>query len=367
MRCILVDTLLEPGRISGGDPRQYQILISQARSTGLLGSLTAVLANSNLLDQVPSPIRRHLDSAWVVYTKTKQDIAYESACLSEALEAAGERLVLLKGAAYMEAGLPSSIGRTLSDIDILAPEGSIRRVEISLKKFGWQDSKQDAYNERYYRKWMHEIPPKVHRRGAVLDLHHTILPPTAASKVNASLLFEEVVEVKPGIFTLSSRDRILHSAAHLFHEGEFHHGLRDLWDLDRMLRDFSTTDPQLWDELLSRAIELDLMDSLYHSLVYSQLTFGTPVPSIVTRQASSWRRRMRKPFMDFLFRRAFSPNHPDCRLPLSEFALYLLYLRSHYLRMPLYLLIPHLTRKAWMSHFGETSETEEELKTAGKN
>ena len=35
-----------------------------------------------------------------------------------------------------------------------------------------------------------------------------------------------------------------------------------------------------------------------------------------------------------------------------------LYVRSHYLRMPLHLLIPHLTRKAWMQRFGEESRTE---------
>jgi hypothetical protein len=38
-------------------------------------------------------------------------------------------------------------------------------------------------------------------------------------------------------------------------------------------------------------------------------------------------------------------------LPHTALALNLLYLRSHYLRMPLYLLLPHLCRKAWMNRF----------------
>jgi hypothetical protein len=61
--------------------------------------------------------------------------------------------------------------------------------------------------------------------------------------------------------------------------------------------------------------------------------------------------------MDFLFIRAFRPQQPECRLPLTGLALYLLYLRSHYLRMPLYLLLPHLARKAWMSRFGASERT----------
>jgi hypothetical protein len=55
--------------------------------------------------------------------------------------------------------------------------------------------------------------------------------------------------------------------------------------------------------------------------------------------------------MDFLFLRAFRPDHPQCKLPYTGLALNLLYLRSHLLRMPLYLLLPHLTRKAWMRQF----------------
>jgi len=38
---------------------------------------------------------------------------------------------------------------------------------------------------------------------------------------------------------------------------------------------------------------------------------------------------------------------------LTGFARWLLYVRSHALRMPLYLAVPHLIRKAWMRHFPE--------------
>jgi len=37
----------------------------------------------------------------------------------------------------------------------------------------------------------------------------------------------------------------------------------------------------------------------------------------------------------------------------------MLYIRSHYLRMPLYLLLPHLLRKAWMRRGdGDPEETQ---------
>ncbi len=165
------------------------------------------------------------------------------------------------------------------------------------------------------------------------------------------------MEVKPGIFTLSWQDMVIHSATHLFHEGEFHHGLRDLWDLDRMLRDLPERDPNFWDSLAARARQLDLLGPLFHGLTYSQQVFSTPIPPAALAKAGSWPRTLRKPLMDFLFLRALRPDQPECRLPLTGLALNLLYIRSHYLRMPLYLLIPHLVKKAWMSRFEKDHKT----------
>ena len=357
MSCLLTDVLAAPRRVIELDHEQFGQLIRQARSTALLGTLCLLLEQEHLLEHIPPPVRRHFTSAGVVYSKQRRDLAYEIKWLKKALAAANEQLVLLKGAAYLQAGLPVSLGRSLSDIDILVPLERVSVAEQALNDFGWESAKQDEYNERYYRKWMHEIPPMGHpKRGSTVDLHHTILPPTAKPKVNARLLFDELVEVQPQVFTLSPRDMVIHSATHLFHEGEFHHGLRDLWDLDRMLRDFPEKDPVFWTTLVPRAGELDLLDSLFHGLTYTQQVFDTPIPAAVMQQVGSWQRRLRKPLMDFLFRRAFRPDQPECRLPFTDLALSLLYIRSHYLRMPLYLLLPHLARKAWMGRFGKAKE-----------
>ncbi|MFV0275693.1 MAG: hypothetical protein ACK5HY_00675 [Parahaliea sp.] len=64
--------------------------------------------------------------------------------------------------------------------------------------------------------------------------------------------------------------------------------------------------------------------------------------------------------MDFLFLRAFTPCHSSSRLPLTGLAHFALYVRSHYLRMPLRLLLPHLLRKAWRDAFpdGENESRE---------
>jgi hypothetical protein len=349
---LLQQILLEPERILLLDNQELQLLLAQGRNARLLASLTCELQQSGVYDQLPAAVARHFLSAQLVHEKQKRDLAYDCEKIKLALDGIGEKLVLLKGAAYLQAELPVGRGRLITDIDILVPHRRIDLVERTLREADWVGSEISPYDDRYYRKWGHEIPPLTNlKRETTLDVHHNILPPTAGPDVDADLLFETLIEVKPGIYTLSLHDMVIHSATHLFHEGEFHHGLRDLWDLDRMLRDFPSRDSGFWEGLIARARELQLLDSLFHGLNYAQRVFGTPLPDKVLEDAGSWSRLLRKPVMDFLFLRAFRPNHPQCKLPLTALSLNLLYVRSHYLRMPLYLLLPHLGRKAWMRRF----------------
>jgi hypothetical protein len=353
MDFLLQQVMLEPKRILTLDNDEIGQLLSQARCTRLLASLAIELQFAGLDTHFPSAINRHFESALLIHEKQKRDLAYDCEKIKMALDSIGEKMVLLKGAAYLLAELPVGRGRLITDIDIIVPRRQINEAEQALNKFGWESSHVGSYDDRYYRKWGHEIPPLTNaQRGTVLDVHHNILPPTAEAKVDASLLFDKLHEVKPGIFTLSLQDMVIHSATHLFHEGEFHHGLRDLWDLDRMLRDFPTRDPRFWDGLLARARALDLLGPLFHCLNYTQKVFATPLPQGMLEAAGNRWALLRKPLMDFLFLRAFRPDLPQCGLPFTKLALRLLYVRSHYLRMPLYLLLPHLVRKAWRRRFG---------------
>ena len=55
--------------------------------------------------------------------------------------------------------------------------------------------------------------------------------------------------------------------------------------------------------------------------------------------------------MFHLFSRALRPEHPTCDDLRTRIARFVLYVRAHYLRMPLHLLLPHLIRKAYVRRF----------------
>jgi hypothetical protein len=137
------------------------------------------------------------------------------------------------------------------------PRERLPQAESALMLAGWHATGLSEYDKRYYRRWMHEIPPMQHiQRATVIDVHHAILPDTARYHPDSAKLRSRAVAVEglPGIYVLATEDRILHSATHLFHDGELPHGLRDLTDPDLLLRDGSRS--RLLPRLTARADEL---------------------------------------------------------------------------------------------------------------
>ena len=107
---------------------------------------------------------------------------------------------------------------------------------------GWATSKTTAYDQRYYRRWMHELPPLRHiSRQTMLDVHHAILPITARLKPDSAKLLaaSRPIAGEPRLRVLAPVDMVLHSATHLFCNEDVGNGLRDLVDLDSLLREFA--------------------------------------------------------------------------------------------------------------------------------
>lgn len=333
-------------------PRQWEAVLGQARRSRLLARLALrAQAWPGGLAALPSPQRDYLAGALRLVQRQRQEVLTELRLLRQALGGLTGPVVLLKGAAYLLAELPPARGRVFSDIDLLVARPALEATESTLMASGWVSQERDAYNQRYYRQWMHEIPPLEHvQRGTVIDLHHTISPPTSRFRVDGARL---LARARPlggsGFHVLAPEDMVLHSAVHLYQEGEFDHGLRDLLDLHDLLTHFGT-EPDFWPRLIARAAELQLGEPLSLLLHQRDQRLGVPVPrehqAGVEALRPAWPRRA---YVSALLSRGLRPPHPACDTWDSALARRLLYVRSHQLRMPLRLLLPHLLRKAWMA------------------
>lgn len=347
-RPLVLQALLAPESVDRLTPAQWDLLIRQARRANLIARLACLLQPR--LETVPLGPRQHLHSALLIARRQGIATRWEAGRIRAALAPLGLEPILLKGAAYLLAGRPAAEGRLFGDVDILVPRARLEEVEAALIGAGWAfDAELSDYDQRYYREWMHEIPPLRHvERDTALDLHHTILPPTARVKVNTPALFEDTLALPdmPGLRVLAPTTMFLHSAAHLFHEGELDNGLRDLFDLDALLRDFGR-DPAFWAQLVPRARVLGLGRPLFHALRYTTRLLGTPVPADVMQAAAEDAPRSQA-LLDACYERALMPVHASCANAFTGVARTALYVRSHWIRMPAGLLARHLARKAWL-------------------
>ncbi|CCQ72873.1 nucleotidyltransferase family protein [Magnetospira sp. QH-2] len=336
------------------DMAQWDTVIRLARRSDVLARLCALLETAGVLDQVPERPRRHLVNDTVMAEKQGRDVLFEVRKILEALQIDQIPPILLKGAAYVAAGLPAAKGRKFTDIDFMVRKELLLNTEAALFKAGWVPGKVHPYDDKYYRTWMHQIPPVTHmRRKSMLDVHHTILPQTTRVDIEARKLRDAArpVDGWPGLWVLSPQDMVLHSMVHLFSEGDFEHAVRDLSDMDMLLRHFSSEEG-FWEGLVPRAEDLDILRFLYYALTHLTRLLGTPVPPDVMKQVQKGRPGgLARPVMGFCWDHALRPRHGFCHTRGTDLALMILYIRSHHQRMPLTLLIPHLVRKSlrWMT------------------
>ena len=343
-----LQALRQPQLALTWNPGEWERVVRLSRRLRLLGRLAENIAGAGLMGTVPGQAARHL-VAELQYSR------WRSAALVWVLERVPAMLgdvpyplVLLKGAAYIGQDLPIALGRLPSDADILVPRAHLADAQERLVRAGWSEEQLDEHDRRYYREWSHEVPPIRHPlHGVELDLHHNILPPVANARVDAELLLARLQPSKwPRWQVLHPTDQVLHSAVHLFHDSEARDRLRDLVDLDGLLRSFGQ-ELDFWDQLTERARQLDLCEPLALACHFTGRWLQTPIPIDVNRRIQAdGPRRQHRAWLHPVLASVLMPTEPDCSPKLrQDLAAHIVLARYHYRRLPLRLLLPHLWHK----------------------
>ena len=317
---LLARVLRLPDNVRALDAEGWTALLAIARAEQMIGTLAWRLEGV----AVPGTVARILADARASAEQGRLAALWEAEAARRALAPLGVRVVLLKGTAFVAADLRAGQGRSIGDLDILVPRASIDAVETALLGAGWEWVKPDPYDDAYYRQWMHELPPLIHRdRDRMIDVHHTILPLTARVTPDPALLLAGAVEVAPGLSTLSPNDMLVHAAAHLFADGDLAGGMRNLWDVQCLIEQFGTRglDERAARHGLSRemARALRLATALYGEGATLRPADHAYLRRLTARDA--WGRATR---------------------PVTRHAFYV---RSHWLRMPPTMLARHLWTK----------------------
>lgn len=344
---VLLRAMRNPEMVSGFTADEWSRLLLLGRISTLLPRLGGHLRNAGLMERLPPKAQDHFIAADMGAVQGHMRLTWEINRIRRAFFRNDQRIILLKGGAYAHACLPCSRGRVSSDIDILVPRDDILAVEETLKANGWRALQQDAYDEHYYRQWMHELPPLRHEgRGMVIDVHHTIVPLTSRLKPDAAKLIAAARPVDDMFSTLAPADMVLHSSIHLFHDGDLSGGLRDLYDIHELLTDFGA-DAAFWPDLVARAGELGVGRPIFYACRYAKILLGTAVPPGAEAGLRAFApSALTLALMDWLAVEALVPDSIFHPRKVRGMACFIMYLRSHWLRMPPLMLARHLTAKA---------------------
>jgi hypothetical protein len=329
------------------DDAAWDAIVRVGRGARLLAALGARLEALGMMSDVPPRVRAHFESEAAVARHRAAIAAYELHEVGRVLAPLALPCIALKGVGYAMQGLAMARGRLFADVDILVPQRDLDRVEAALLAAGWEMEPLDPHDARYYREWAHELPPLVFPgRGVEVDVHHALLPRTSRLAANVDALF---AHARPAVHApwqvLAPEDQVVHAAAQLFHDADLASRLRDLADLDGLLRAFQAQ-RGFWDRLALHARLHRLERPLWYALRYVPAYLGTPVPDDVRDALVAPPPHACVTAMDALVARAVLPGDPDLGTTRGQrLARAMLYARSHWLRMPPGLLASHAVNK----------------------
>ncbi len=329
--------------------QNWELLIRQARRSHLLARIACMVEAQGSFDAIPEAARGHLLAATIVVQAQHAEALRALRHVEHALAHTGVRPVLLFAAAYVAAGLLPAMGRLFSSIHILVPEQRLREVEAALMAGGWRTAPR-AWTHQQDEKWQHGLPPLLHaQRQVAVHIHHTVMAGARRSETLTDTLLDRarVLPDLPGFAVLDGTDMVLHCMLNLFHDHRLETGLRDLSDLDLLLRHFGRSHA-FWLPLLDRARELDMLWLLHRGLHFTHRMLATPVPLPTLEAAGAGSPgRAASAWADWLWTRALCPQHSTASEWGTSTALFVL--RAHALsrRMSAVSLLRHLAVRAF--------------------
>lgn len=329
----------------------------------LLGEADALRLSSRIawdasrIERMPlGPLNDRLHGQRVRGAESDRAIRWEFNRITEAVRDTGTTVVALKGAAYVVLDLPFARGRRVADIDVLVPLAYLSAVESALLAAGWVTLPLDPYDERYYRLWTHELPPMMHERRRIpLDLHHGLVPRTSRIRPDPGRVLARSEAVPNSDARVPCPAHLaLHAAIHLFHDGEITGALRDLVDIDGLLRHYGTSE-SFWNDFCGEAEVLGAQRAAFYAVRYARRMLATPVPPDILTALERWAPpRSLLVAMDSLVGRTLARGErATWSLPAAA-----LRARAHWLRMPPGLLFRHLAVKTYRRTFRAGSKAD---------
>ncbi|PSV99859.1 nucleotidyltransferase family protein [Photobacterium iliopiscarium] len=347
-KILLINVLNNPNILLNVDEKISYQIITEARHLSLLGQLKACCNRAHIEHDLPLHTQQQLLSGFHSYQKQQQQLLLEHQHLTEQLQGVISSWRYLRGSALQFLNNDMFAGRIKNNIDIYVPQQHVANVEKMLLDNGWRYKNIADYEETFYRRWAQQTTPLIHKqRRTELAIHFQLLPKTLINKLDPTPLLHH--HLSPPLCepaTLLSPDAmVLHQAIMLFHQIDYHYGLRDIYSLYLQFVYFSK-DATFWHNLIQLHQQVGNDNSLYLAVSLCQRLFNLTVPENVltyfkqqkSHQLSYWLYQQR--FID-----AFIYQFPLHRNMGYRDAVKSLRFRGRLKQMPIYSIVPHIIKR----------------------
>lgn len=203
--------------------------------------------------------------------------------VARALEPAGVRFAVLKGAALLIGGVRRPVQRTMSDIDILVLSGSPEDAWRACRADGWT-LVDEAWDEALYRDH-HHLPPLADPEGVNvgLEIHRALLPGIDLVGIDAAAFGARARTVRlDGVPVLvpSLEDLLLHDCLHFAWSNKLHRGAWHAFADAHAIVDDPAFD---WGRFVALATSPRSRRCCYWALRLGRVVADLPVPAEVLR------------------------------------------------------------------------------------
>jgi hypothetical protein len=334
--------LEEPTLLCSLDDIQWQDLFRILRYNDLVATLASTIA----IYGVPIEsdyAQKHLISARTYSNRQSQQVINEAHNLTSLLDEIKIYPTFLKGAAYSIAKDKNAQGRLMSDVDILVTKAYLPDIEMKLKEHGWHEKEVSDYDDNYYRKWSHELPPYYHHEsGTTLDIHHTLIPPITGKRVPIEHILDSA-EVHEGLYILPLEWRLLHCIIHFFYNEDYDKPFRDFWDI-KCLIDLAFNEKKL-ENVLEIAKQYGFKSELVYCLLLLELKYERPYSRQLNGLLSI--NLKEKLFVRYVLSHCVVLRHRLTDTIQTKVCAFIMFIRGHLKKMPLKILIPHAGIKSY--------------------
>jgi hypothetical protein len=216
------------------------------------------------------------------------------ACASERIP-----IMVLKGAALAGQVYPEIGWRPMQDVDLLAHEADIPRIEQLVISLGYRPNEK-KFSKDWYQNHHHIVPYISSDHSLILEIHRHLVRPSHAINIPIAELWERACPAHiAGVacWILSPEDMLIHLSLHLVDDAYFGK-VRILFDIAATVDHFRGDIN--WDQLLQLAQTYRISKHLYYAFWLARVTVRAEVPASALNTLKTRFRSL--PLEDWLFK-----------------------------------------------------------------